>query len=83
MRVVLAHMAYRVVETRRITPYQAQYFWHTAHQRRANGDGEPAHQAGIRRPKPIRWIVAMGFLTALTVCFVVLVLLTALLIWVT
>jgi hypothetical protein len=34
MRVVRDHMAYKVARDRRLTPYEAQYFWHCAGQRR-------------------------------------------------
>ena len=83
MRVVRAHIEYRVAETRRITPYQAQYFWHTANQRASDFDDAAADQGGVRLPEPLAWIIATVLAAALTVCFVMLVLLAALLVWVT
>ncbi len=80
MRIVRAHIAYRVVETCRIRPYQAQYYWHTANQRASDWDS--ADQGGLRLPKPLAWIIATVLAAALTVCFVMLVLLAALLVWV-
>ncbi|MGH2893182.1 MAG: hypothetical protein ACRDPM_07935 [Solirubrobacteraceae bacterium] len=55
-----------------MTPYQAQYFWHAAHQRRASArSGDPA---GIHLPRAIVWIAAAFLSVAMLVCLAMLVL---------
>jgi Flp pilus assembly protein TadB len=68
-------MAYKVLETRRMTPYQCQYFWHRARQRRARTSAGSAGSSGVHVPRAIVWIAAVCLAVAMLVCLVMLALL--------
>lgn len=68
-------MAYRAARDRRVTPYQAQYFWHCAQQRR--GQDNSAVDVLAELPRPLALVGFVGFFAWASMCLVMLLALLA------
>jgi hypothetical protein len=62
MRVVASRMAYSAAKDRRITAYQAQYFWHVTH-RRARAGGRTGRVI-VPALGVLRWAAVAGLMLA-------------------
>ncbi len=81
MRVVRDHMAYKVLRTRRLTPYQAQYFCHSAQRRHASADYRLGGQPPLWLAKVIYRLMVAWFVLVSLVVAVLLLALLALSVW--